>query len=102
VSVPVTLRRDELHIEEVDIVDRPLRADDDAFNEGVITINLRGEEAVMSKETVVTGEVVIDKEMVAEERQITDTVRKQHVDVDQTTVRESTVTREQGRKGRKG
>ncbi len=107
-TVAVTLRHDELHVEEVDIADRPLRADEDAFNEGVITIDLRGEEAVVAKEAVITGEVVIDKDAVAQERQITDTVRKQRVDVDQTTVREATtITREtttnkQGRKARKG
>jgi uncharacterized protein (TIGR02271 family) len=81
--VPVTLRREEVHIEEVDIADRPLRPEDDAFNPGVITVNLRGEEAVVTKETVVTGEVVIDTERVAEERRISDTVRKQHVEVDE-------------------
>jgi len=107
-TVPVTLRHEELHVEEVGIADRPLRADDDAFNEGVITINLRGEEAVVAKEAVITGEVVIAKDAVSEERQITDTVRKQHVDVDQSTVREATTTTretttsQQGRKTRKG
>jgi len=100
-TVPVTLRREQLHIEEVDIEDRPLRADDDAFNEGVITVDLRGEEAVVAKEAVITGEVVIEKDAVSEERQITDTVRKQRVDVDRSTITETTTTRGQQPKTRK-
>ena len=106
-TVPVTLRREELRVTEVDIDDRPLRPEDDAFKAGEITVNLRGEEAVVSKEAVVTGEVVIEKDAVSEERQITDTVRSQHVEVDRSTVRETiateeTTVREQGRTTRKG
>ena len=82
-SASVTLRRDEVHVEERDVADRPLRADEDAFREGTLRVQLRGEEAVVAKEAVVTGEVVIDKETVAEERTISDTVRKEHVDVEQ-------------------
>ena len=81
-SVPVTLRRDEVNVQEVDVTDRPLRAGEDAFNEGTIRVQLRGEEAVVAKEAVVTGEVVVDKESVSEEQQVSGTVRKQHVDVE--------------------
>ena len=101
-TVPVTLRREELHIQEVDIEDRPLRADDDAFHPGEIKVALRGQEAVVAKEAVVTGEVVIEKDAVSEERQVTDTVRKQHVDVEQATMTETTTTRTQRRDTRKG
>jgi len=38
---------------------------------------------VAAKEAAVTGEVVIDKTRTAEQRQVSDTVRKQHVDVDE-------------------
>ena len=82
-TASVTLRRDEVHVEERDIADRPLRADEEAFQEGTMRVQLRGEEAVVSKEAVVTGEVVIDKETVAAERTISDTVRKEHVDVEE-------------------
>jgi len=82
-TASVTLRRDEVHVQERDIEDRPLRADDDAFNEGTTRVQLRGEEAVVSKEAIVTGEVVIEKDTVAEERTVSDTVRKEHVDVDE-------------------
>ena len=79
----VTLRRDEVRVEEVDVADRPLRAGEDVFDEGTIRVQVRGEEAVVSKETVVTGEVVIDKESTTRQEQVRGTVRKQHVDVEQ-------------------
>jgi len=82
-SVPVTLRRDEVNVQEVNVDERPLREGEDAFSEGTIRVQLRGEEAVVSKEAVVTGEVVVNKESVSEEQQVSGTVRKQHVDVDQ-------------------
>jgi len=81
-TVPVTLRRDEVHVEEVNVQDRPLRAGEDAFEEGTIRVPLRGEEAVVDKEAVVTGEVVVNKETTTREEQVSGTVRKQHVEVD--------------------
>jgi len=82
-TVPVTLRRDEVNVQEVDVADRPLRAGEDAFSEGTIRVPVRGEEAVVGKEAVVTGEVVVNTETVAREEQVSGTVRKQRVDVDQ-------------------
>ncbi len=82
-TVPVTLHRDEVTVQERDVADRPLRAGEEAFKEETIRVPVRGEEAVVAKEAVVTGEVVIDKTRVAEERQITETVRKQRVEVDE-------------------
>ena len=81
-TASVTLRRDEVHVEEVDVADRPATGED-LFEEGTIRVQLRGEEAVVAKETVVTGEVVINKDTVAEERTTTDTVRKQRVEVEE-------------------
>lgn len=83
-TVPVTLHRDEVTVQEVAVADRPLRVGEDAFNEGTIRVQLRGEEAVVAKEAIVTDEVVIEKDTVAEER----TVRKEHVDVDERAVGE--------------
>ncbi len=82
-TVPVTLRHEEVRVEEVAVTDRPLRAGEDAFAEDTIRVALRGEEAVVAKEAVVTGEVVIDKETVAREEQVSGTVRKQRVEVEQ-------------------
>jgi uncharacterized protein (TIGR02271 family) len=82
-TVPVTLQREEVRVQERDVPDRPLQPGDDAFKEGTIRVPVRGEEAVVAKEAVVTGEVVIDKTRTTEQRQVSDTVRKQRVDVDE-------------------
>ena len=47
-------------------------------------VPVRGEEAVAQKEAFVTGEVVIDKERRTERQTVTDTVRREEVEVDHT------------------
>jgi len=85
VSIPVELRHEEVSIDEVDVRDRPVAAGDldNAFQEGTIRVPVRGEEAVVKKEAFVTGEVVVDREMKTERQTISDTVRKEHVEVDE-------------------
>ncbi len=83
VSVPVELEHEEVRVEERDLADRPVQAGDQVFQEGVIRVPVRGEEAVVEKEAVVTGEVVIDKDRVAERQQVSDTVRRERVEVDE-------------------
>jgi uncharacterized protein (TIGR02271 family) len=85
VSAPVELRREEVHIEQRDTDDRPADAAGmaDAFQEGTIRVPVRGEEAVVTKQAYQTGEVVIDKEQAVERRQVTDTVRRERVEVDE-------------------
>jgi hypothetical protein len=77
--------REEVHVERREVADRPLgeREAEAAFQEGTIRVPVRGEEAIVSKEAVVTGEVVINKERTTEHQEITDTVRKQRVDIDE-------------------
>jgi uncharacterized protein (TIGR02271 family) len=82
-SVPVTLRREEVEVREVDTPDRPLRAGEEAFQEGTIRVAVHGEEAVVAKEAVVTGEVVVEKDVTQEQRQVSDTVRRTEVDFDE-------------------
>lgn len=84
-NVPVELTREQVRVERVDVNDRPVAAGEvqDAFQEGTIRVPVRGEEAVVNKEAVVTGEVVIDKERATERQTITDTVRKERVNVDE-------------------
>jgi len=67
-----------------DVADRPATEADlaNAFEEGTLRVPVRGEEAVARKETVVTGEVVIDKTRTTETQRVTDTIRKERVDVD--------------------
>ena len=84
-TVPVELQREEVHVERREVTERPIAAGEqvEAFNEGTIRVPVRGEEAVVSKEAVVTGEVVIDKERTTEREQVSDTVRRTHVEVDE-------------------
>jgi uncharacterized protein (TIGR02271 family) len=86
-SVPVELRREEVHIEHRDIPELPLRPGEaeaaQAFQESTLRIPVRAEEAVANKEAVVTGEVVVNKTQNTERRDVTDTVRKERVEVDQ-------------------
>jgi len=75
---------------EEDVKDRPVATGDmpDAFKEGTIRVPVRGEEAVVTKEAFVTGEVVIDRERTTETQTISDTVRKERVEVDENYTRQ--------------
>ncbi len=86
-TVPVELMREEVHVEQRDVADRPMSEADraGAFQEGTIRIPVRGEEAVVTKEAIVTGEVVINKERTTETERVTDTVRKERIQVDEQT-----------------
>jgi len=84
-SVPVTLRHEEVTVEQVGTPARPLQPGEEAFQEGTIRVAVRGEEAVVAKEAVVTGEVVVEKDVTQEERQVSDTVRRTEVDFDDST-----------------
>ena len=83
-TVPVDLRREELWVEQRDVDDRPISAEEAErlFAEGTIRVPVRGEEAVVAKEAVVTGEVVVGKEQVVERQQITDTVRRTEAEIE--------------------
>src|SRR5688572_7731884 len=85
VNVPVELRHEEVTVDRVDVKDRPVAAGEmaNAFEEGTVRVPVRGEEAVVEKEAVVTGEVVIDREVETERQTISDTVRKERVNVDE-------------------
>ena len=91
VNVPVELRREEVNVQQRDLPDRPLQAGEveQAFQEGTIRVPLRAEEAVVQKQAYVTGEVVLNKDVQTEQRNVTDTVRREQVYVD----RENTTTR---------
>ena len=83
-SVPIELVREELHVEQLTVVDRPVAGDvADLFREGSIRVPVRGEEAVAAKEAYVTDEVVIDKQQLSERQVITDMVRKERVIADE-------------------
>ncbi len=84
-SIPVELMHEEVHVQERDIQDRPVTAAeaDRLFEGGTIRVPVRGEEAVVTKEAVVTGEVVIDKERLTETQNVTGTVRREQVEVEE-------------------
>ncbi len=86
VEIPVELRHEEVSVNRVDVQDRPVAAGDldAAFQEGTIRVPVRGEQAVTQKEAFVTGEVVIDKEQRTERETVSDTVRREEVEVDHT------------------
>jgi len=89
VNVPVELRREEVNVQQVDVNNRPLEAGeyDTAFQEGTIRVPVRGEEAVVSKQAVVTGEVAINKTVTSEQQTVSDTVRRENVQVDDSSTR---------------
>jgi uncharacterized protein (TIGR02271 family) len=84
-TVPVELTREEVRVEQTDTADRPATEAElaGAFQEGTVRVPVRGEEAIAHKETVVTGEVVIDKTRTTETERVTDTVRRERVEVDE-------------------
>jgi uncharacterized protein (TIGR02271 family) len=90
VNVPVELRREEVTVNRVDVPDRRIGAGEvgDAFEEGTIRVPIRGEEAFARKEAFVTGEVVIDRDVVTERETVSDTIRKERVDVDENFTRD--------------
>jgi len=85
VSIPIELTHEEVHVNRVDVSDRPVAAGDldDAFKEGTIRVPVRGEEAIVSKQAFVTGEVVIDRYRTTEQQTVSDTVRRERVEVDE-------------------
>jgi uncharacterized protein (TIGR02271 family) len=85
VNIPVELRHEEVTVNRVDVRDRPVAAGEmaGAFEEGTIRVPVRGEEAFVQKEAFVTGEVVVDRDMKTERQTISDTVRKERVNVDE-------------------
>jgi len=85
VNIPVELRHEEVTVDRVNVKDRPVAAGEmaGAFEEGTIRVPVRGEEAVVQKEAFVTGEVVVDRDVKTERQTISDTVRKERVDVDE-------------------
>ncbi len=80
-EVPVTEERVRV---ERRVVDRAATgADAGAFEETVIDVPLRTETVDVQKEARVTGEVVVSKEAVERTEQVTDTVRREEVYVDE-------------------
>lgn len=81
VNVPVKLHHDDVTVERVAAGDVRDANTADAFKEGTIDVNLTREEAVAAKESHVTGAVRVKKTSVSETQTVSDTVRKEDVEV---------------------
>lgn len=80
IDVPVT--HEEVHVRSRQ-VDAPASATGEAFQEGVIEVPVREEDVVVNKEARVAEELEIEKRAVTETQRVSDTVRKEVVDVEQ-------------------
>ncbi len=96
ITAPVT--HEEVHVERVGVQRQPVLSAGDAFTAAEIEVPVMGEELVTSKRAVVVEEVRLHKEAVTEQQQVTDTVRKERVTVDQV---DATPSPAQGRKQRR-
>ena len=81
VNVPVELRREDVTIERVAAGDVRDAGKAGSFQEETIEVPLTREEAVVSKDAHVTGAVRVKKTSVAETQTVSDTVRKEDVEV---------------------
>ena len=78
-EVPVT--REEVHVQS-HVVDREATDTSGAFQEGTISVPVREEEVEVSKTARVAEELEIDKTTTQGTEQVTDTVRKERVNVE--------------------
>ena len=93
VNTPVELRREDVVVERVAAKD--MRPGDIAaadFKAEDLNITLHREEAVVAKETVVTGAVRLRKTAETETQNVSDTVRKEDVEVDRSGVTATATT----------
>ena len=81
VNVPVELRHEDVTIERVAASDVRNVNPADAFKEETIEVNLTREEAVVAKEAHVTGAIRLHKTEATETQTVSDTVRKEDVEV---------------------
>jgi uncharacterized protein (TIGR02271 family) len=81
VNQPVELQREEIVIERVPAKDRTPSRTDVAFREEEIYIPLRREEPVVEKTTRTREEVRVGKKRETEHREISETVRREDVDI---------------------
>jgi uncharacterized protein (TIGR02271 family) len=77
----VTLRQEHVDVERRP-VDRTATAADDLFRERTIELEERGEEAVVSKDARVTEELVLRKQATERTEDVSDTVRRTEVEVE--------------------
>src|SRR6185312_13096422 len=84
VTETVPVRREEVRIEREPITDanRDDALDGPAISEEEHEVTLRAEEPVVEKRAVPKERVRLEKDVTTEEREVSDTVRSEHLDVD--------------------
>ncbi len=83
-SVPVTLRHEEVTVERVPVTGQADQADlQNAFQIEDIDVPVMGEEAVVGTQVRAVEEVRLHKDVTQVQEHVTDTVRKEHVTVDE-------------------
>lgn len=93
VSENIGLREEHINVER-HAVDRPVSPDDvSAFQETTIELRESAEEAVVEKTARVVEEVVVGKEVTQRNEQISDTVRRTEVEIEQLSPEEDTYFR---------
>jgi len=81
VNIPVELSHEEVSVTR-HAVDRPVQAGDQTLHDGqVIRVPVSEETVQVQKQAHVTEEIEINKQRVSEQRTVSDTVRKEVVDV---------------------
>lgn len=83
VNESVQLREEHVNVERRPVNQPATQADTDAFKEGSIELRESAEEAVVSKNARVVEEVVVGKEVTERTENISDTVRRTDVEVEQ-------------------
>ena len=63
-------------------MNRPLSANEHAFQDRTIEVEQKGQEAVVSKQAQVTEEVVVNKDVQQRNQKVSDTVRRTEVEVE--------------------
>ena len=92
VSEDVSLQQERVSVERRP-VNRPLSANERAFQDRTIEVEQKGQEAVVSKEARVKEEVVLKKDVQQRNQKVSDTVRRTEVEVeDERTQRGTTTT----------
>lgn len=81
VSEQVSLRKETVSVDRKP-VDRPVNAGDNLFQDRVIELDERSEEAVLSKEARVKEEITLRKDVENKTQTVSDTVRHTEVEVD--------------------
>jgi len=87
ITVPVTEER--VRITQVDASETVGADTGDIFEEGVVEVPLRGEEVDVQKTARKTGEVIVEKEAVQRDQQVSGTIRREEVRVDDSTLQSS-------------